>query len=348
MISAALAALLFLTGPAASAEETVSSVVQQGLTVHEIDKELSRLKARQAELNEEIPLQRTAVEEQSLLVKKRSEHAGKVLRAMYMGKRDKLWQLLFYSKSISEAIVVLDYLKAIISNDYRLLTLYKEAYQEEQRLLSELVKQQEELQTVIAAYELQRERLLAEQAELERQLAELNEEERAAELEAIAALTTLWEQEGIPTVANVLLHLSEAMKNLQLLLSDPTLIEVRGATLVINLTDDKFNGFLRDQNSFFSDYTFTFGIDGMSVTGQTGEHTAMIRGQYILQQTPVNLLQFRIEQILFNGYDLPDTTRNELQEQYDMSFEPGKLVEGLTVTGLTNEEGRLVVELAFQ
>jgi peptidoglycan hydrolase CwlO-like protein len=370
-IGASVAAALAMTsatapsfaGPALPAAETAetaapaaettavtdgtSSYVQQGLTIHELDKELTRLKAEQADVDVSIGEQQGKIEKQRLVLDERTAASGKVLRAYYMGQRDQLWMLLFKMRSLSEGLLILDYLQAIVRNDFRILDEYRTAYKEQQALLADLSARQERLRLVIAEHERQRTRLTEEQAELDRRLAELTNQEREKQLAAIEAATKSWEEEGVPLFEDVLTALSAAMQDLPELLADPSLMSVSGASMEIRLTDEAFNTFLRERNAMFEDFDFGFGPSGMTVTGGIEDRTASLQGIYILETEPANALRFRIDSVAFNGYELPDTTRAELQDRYDLSFEPGRLVAGLTVSELENEEGLLRVKLSF-
>ncbi|TLS50377.1 hypothetical protein FE782_20330 [Paenibacillus antri] len=332
---------------AAAVTDDASTFVQQGLTIHELDKELVRLKAEEASVDESIALQEDAIDRQKVVLDARTAAAGKILRAYYMGQRDRLWMLVFRMRSLGEALVAIDYLQAIVTNDFRTLETYREAYREQQELLAELAARQDRLQFVIAEHERQRTRLIEEQAELDRRLAELTELEREAQLAAIEATTRAWEEEGVPLFEDVLTALSAAMQDLPELLSDPTLMTVSGASMEIRLTDEVFNNFLRERNELFEGFDFGFGPSGMTVTGGIGGNAATLQGVYILEKEPENTLRFQIDNVAFNGYELPDTTRTELQNRYDLSFEPGRLVAGLTVSELANEEGRMRVKLSF-
>ncbi|HZG75697.1 MAG TPA: hypothetical protein VEZ72_07545 [Paenibacillus sp.] len=324
-----------------------SSYVQQGLTIHELDKELTRLKAEQADVDVSIQEQQGKIEEQRHVLDARTVASGKVLRAYYMGQRDQLWMLLFKMRSLSEGLLILDYLQAIVRSDFRILDAYREAYKEQQALLADLSARQERLRVVIAEHERQRTRLTEEQAELDRKLAELTIQEREKQLAAIEATTKAWEEEGVPLFEEVLTALSAAMQDLPELLADPSLMSVSGAAMEIRLTDEAFNTFLRERNAMFESFDFGFGPSGMTVTGGMEDRTAVLQGIYILETEPANALRFRIDSVAFNGYELPDTTRAELQNRYDLSFEPGRLVAGLTVSELENEEGWLRVKLSF-
>jgi hypothetical protein len=332
---------------AAIQAEQGTSIRQQGLTIHELDKELIRLKTKEQAVGGQILTQEQALDRQKAVLQERTESAGRVLRSYYMGQRDRLWLLMFQMNSLSEALLALDYLQAIVSNDFRMLEKYKQALSERKQLLADLEAQQTELTRVISEHEQQRARLVAAQEELDRQLALLTEQRRKEELAQIEMLKTAWEREGIPLFEEVLGSLAAAMVDLPVLLSDESLLKVKGANVEIQITDSHFNTFLRERNALFEQFQFSFRPDGMKVTGAVEDKKASFQGKYVLQSEPTNVLLFQIDTITFNGYELPDTTRNDLQSQYDLAFEPGRLFAGLKVSDLANEEGRMRVQLAF-
>jgi len=333
--------------PTEAVTDGASSLVQQGLTIHELDKELERLKAEEADVNADIGAKSAEIERQKTTLDARTAAAGRVLRAYYMGQRDRLWLLLFEMNSLNEALVALDYLQAIVTNDFKTLREYRAAYVAQQARLAELTAQQERLRVVIAEHERQRARLVEAQAELDRRLAELTVQEREAQLDAIAAVTEQWEQEGLPLFEDVLAALSTTMKDLPELLEDPSLMSVKDGIMEIRISDTKFNSFLKERNELFEHFEFAFGPEGMTVTGGLDGHSAALLGAYTLEHEPVNALRFAISSLTYNGFELPDTTKDALQEKYDLAFEPGRLLSGLTVSELANEEGLMRVKLSF-
>ena len=330
-----------------AAEELDLSFVQQGLTIHELEKELERLKAYQAETETEIAALSADLERQQQRLKVRKEAAGRVLRAYYMGQRDKLWLLLFEVRSLNEALAALDYLQAVWVHDNRTLERYREAYEQSAALLAELNSRRDRLDFLIGEYETQRARKLEEQAELDRRLTELAEEERNRQIAAIEAARSEWEEIGVPLFEDVLAALSGAMTELPNLLTDPSLIAVVDGGLEFRLTDTAFNAFLQEQDPIFETFRFRFSPEGMAVSGELNEKTASLGGRYILLEEPENALHFIIDSIWFNGVELPDTTKAALQQQYDLTFEPGLLVSGLSVSELIHEEGMVRVKLAL-
>lgn len=352
------AVLLFQAGPAAvfaqpqpeprhAVTDHTSTIVQQGLTIHELDKELSRLKEEEISLNERLEGQRETIRKHSALLDLRTTSAGEVLRAYYMGQRDRLWMLLFKMRSFSETLMALDYLRVMVSNDFRILEAYKQANQQHRTLLAELEMHSGQLQRTIAEYEKQRERLVAIQEELDRQLAEMPEELRTAELAQIAAATRTWEEEGIPVFEQVMNALSLAMTELPSVLSDPAFLTVNGSNMEVRITDEHLNAFLKERDPLFEQFQFAFNQDGMTVNGAYHGHEVTFAGNYRLEQQPVNALRFQIEQITFNDYELPDTTSAALQERFDFTFAPSRIMAGLTVSDVVNEAGQMRVQLAI-
>ncbi|HZG88284.1 hypothetical protein [Paenibacillus sp.] len=333
--------------PTEAVTDDASSLVQQGLTIHELDKELARLKAEEADVNSDIGEKRGEIERQKTTLDARTAAAGRVLRAYYMGQRDRLWLLLFEMKSLNEALVAIDYLQAIVTNDFKTLREYRAAYVAQQERLAELTAQQERLRLVIAEHEKQRVRLVEAQTELDRRLAELTEQEREIQLGAIAAVTEQWEKEGLPLFEDVLSALSTTMRDLPELLEDPSLMSVKDGVMEIRIPDTKFNAFLKERNELFEHFEFAFGPEGMTVAGGLNGHSAELLGAYTLEHEPVNSLRFTISSLTYNGYELPDTTKDALQNKYDLAFEPGRLLSGLTVSDLANEDGLMRVKLSF-
>lgn len=323
------------------------SILQQGLTIYELDKEVERLRLQEARLAEQIAKDEEALQRQGQLLKLRSEAAGDVLRSYYIGQRDRLWMIIFRMNSIHDALYALDTVRFIVANDLRLLRSYRDAFDAEKRLLAELERQQDELVRVIDASLAERDRLLALERELDQKLAVLDAEERVEQEKQIEQVTTAWEEEGLPLFQNVFRALSYAMNDLTDLLQGNDQLSMNGSNLTVRITDDQFNTFLRAKNELFESFQFRFENDGMIVNGTYDNQSALIQGAYELISEPQNLLRFRIAGLHYNGFELPESTRLELEQQFDLSFRPSQLFAGIRATGVTSSEGELRVELAF-
>jgi hypothetical protein len=325
-----------------------SSFVQQGLTIYEIDKELVRLKDQEADLRDEIIINKQQLEAQSTVLEQRREAAGRVLRAYYVGQRDNIWLLLFEMQSFSDLLVTIDYLSVIVRNDMRTLDAFTTALEDRKRLITSLEAKQQQVTDTIAQYTYQRNRIISLQTELDRQLATLADAERAIQLQQIKEATSFWETEGAPLFEQMLSALSVAMVDLPELFSDNNRLQLRGRNVIVRLTDDDFNTFLRERNDLFQKYTFTFNPEGIVVTGSVKNHKATVQGNYTVESQPVNALRFQLSSIIFNDFALPDTTQRALEKKYDLAFYPNQLLPSLVVQSLNNLAGEMEVLMSFQ
>jgi hypothetical protein len=322
------------------------ALVQKGLTIAEIDRELDRLKREDAGLSAQIAESEAKLAAQNELVADKRRHAGSVLRAYYMGERDSLWLLLFSLHSFQDVLKTFEYLSMILASDHKKLADYTAAVNDLKRLKSGLVDAQARLKQAEADYLAQRDRLLKLQEELDRQLA--GNAEAQAVMKQIESVTAQWQQRGIPLFRKYFDALAEAMKGLpELAAASPdgkTRLTLDGLNATFAITDADLNDFLRKRNPLFRDLTFRFVTDGVTAEGKSDDMTLSLRGAYELDQTKKSI-GFHVQKLTFNGYELPDTTVRDLERQVDLSFDPKTLVSFLEPTEVKQEEGKLTVRM---
>jgi hypothetical protein len=121
----------------------------------------------------------------------------------------------------------------------------------------------------------------------------------------------------------------------------------KGMTYVLNLKEEDLNEFLQSQNTLFKDFAFHFNDGSITATGKSGALALSLTGHYIIQEEPINGLIFQVDHVVFNGLELPDTTRRTLEEEFDLGFYPGKIVSFLRATEVESKEGILQVKLSI-
>ncbi|WP_052487066.1 hypothetical protein [Gordoniibacillus kamchatkensis] len=104
------------------------------------------------------------------------------------------------------------------------------------------------------------------------------------------------------------------------------------------------NDFLRARNALFRDLTFRFVVGGVAAEGKHDDLSLSIQGAYELD-TGQKTIAFRVRKLIFNGYELPDTTVRDLERQVDLSINTKKLVSFLEPTELKQEEGKLTIRM---
>ncbi|WP_281888158.1 hypothetical protein [Paenibacillus sp. YYML68] len=330
-------------------------LLQQSLTIYEIDRELILLEQEQSKLNAAMETTRTELIAAEQATNEAREHAAKVVRAYYMGDRDSLWTLAFSADSFSEGIAVLEYLQMILANDKLALTRHQGNWVKQTKLKSELQAASDTLEQTKLQYMAQRQTLVELQAELDLRLAQ--ETEAAAIQRQMEELNELWNTKGLPQFKTYFIELGAAMKDLPSILTNGggastgknlSLFD-NGLTSTFKLTDTELNQFLRSKNKLFEQLTFEFKPDTVIASGKHDDMEMIIRGSYSLAPAPKEggkpYIQLTIEELIFNGYTLPDSTIRSLEKQVSLGIYPDKLSPILQVSDVALEEGVLKIML---
>ena len=344
--------LLLLSNPIHSFSNTVldeaKKVLQKSLTVYELDQEIARLNTQQIKIGKQIEdtvVELAAKTEQLQLTR---QHSDKVVRAYYMGDRGSLWMLLFSAKSFSDAIVIFDYLSMIVQHDQKLLAEYKAAYQELKQAQTRLEESRTELSLVKTDLTKQRDKAVALQKEIDAELlASSNAEALKLQMDQ---LTKTWQEQGVPLFQSYLKAIADAVQLLpEWIGSVGSSKAFTGSILspVFQLTDTELNTFFRSKNPMFSNISFVFADGKLLAQGRDGEHNVSMKGHYTIENVPINKLQFHIDELVFNGFVLPETTNRSLEKQFDLGFTPETLGP-LQATDVSLEAGKLKMKLRYK
>jgi hypothetical protein len=329
---------------AAPLPEETRRLLEKRLSVVEIDREIARIAALREQTQAEIAASRQRLAEQEIAIAVQREKAGEVLRAYYMGRRDFALAALLNARSLPELLRTWEMLDIIVQSDRRTLDRYADQYE----ILKEgyLLLQQEKDQLAQVEHNLllQRKRLIALQQDIENALAASGNEAYLRQL--MDELEAYWKNVGLFEVRRHFRSLAEAMQRLPAWIQEhPDMLVTRGLSATLTLTDDDLNAFLRSQNDLFNHMAIRFEEERMVVSADTQQMQVVISGHYTLQETPQNALLFHVDNLNFNGLDLPDTTLADLEREFDLGFYPQQLVTFVKATGVKLAPGKLVVEL---
>lgn len=338
-----------LPGAADSLLEETKKLLQKGLTLAELDQEIARLSVQETKLGGDIMKTEEQITANQAEVAKTREHAAKVLRAYYMGERDNLWMLLFTARSLSEALAIFEYMNMIIENDHHSLNAYSDSYKVLVDAKQKLETERLELQEVKTAFINQREKAAAVQREIDETIrASADAEALKAELDRF---TNEWKEKGLPLFRKYLSSISEAMQGLPDLLTGKnadkyiTDIDLFKKTMAFSISDTDLTGFFRSKNPIFENITFRFEGGSFHAAGKENEIEVSITGHYTVEAEPVNRLMFRVDELTYNGFVLPETSNRALEQEFDLGFTPSKYVKGIEVTEVTMKGGKLGLKL---
>ncbi|GGF77981.1 hypothetical protein GCM10010912_23760 [Paenibacillus albidus] len=327
-------------------DEATRKLLEQTLSSAEIEREITRITAEQKVLEQKVSKLTEEAAEKKLAIADKQERAGAVVRSYYMGDRDGLLAAFLSAKSISRVLMLFDYYEIIIGRDRDILSQYEKQYKDMQTTLTSAERTSRELAELKTSLEAQKIRV-----------AELNQEiesgvRNSADPDNMSALlkefTLYWENIGLHEVKTYFKALSSAMNKLpEFVQNRDGVLSREGMTYNLNLKEEDLNEFLVSQNQLFEDFAFHFEDGAVSASGTSGQLTLTLTGRYTIQNEPVNGLMFHVDHIVFNGLELPESTRLALEEEFDLGFYPEKIVSFLRATEVNSNDGVLFVKLSL-
>lgn len=324
--------------------EETRRLLEQTLSSAEIENEISRINAEQAVLEQSVIQLREQAVTQKKEIADKQEQAGAIVRSYYMGERDGLLTALLSAKSISRMLALYDYYEIVIGRDRDVLTQYEKQYKDLKRTITSAERSSTELAELKKLLEEQKIRVTALNREIENGIDASSDPERMSAL--LEEFTKYWENIGIHEVKTYFKALAAAMKHLpEFVQSHDGMLSRKGTTYNLALKQEDLNEFLVSQNRLFQDFAFQFHKDGITASGTSGGLSLTLTGHYTIQNEPVNGLMFHIDKVVFNGLELPDTTRESLEEEFDLGFYPEKIISFLQATEVKSEDGVLHVKL---
>jgi hypothetical protein len=327
------------------------SLLQKSLTLYEIDQELIRLNGQQDKLDAQIVDNEQQIADKQRRLEATRKHAGSTLRAYYMGDRDGIWLLLFSASSFADALKLFDYLQMIVSNDQYSLTQYAASYRELQTARDTLKQSRQTLADLKDKFLAEREKQVQLQKERDEQLA-MQKEDKAAELqEQSEQLVNSWKEVGLPLFKQYLDRLSQAMSQLPQLLSKNAshYLVLKGFDATFQITDAELNTFLQSVDPELKNLTFVFNDDQMAINSTENNLNISVKGHYSLEQkNAAKIILFHIDELRYKGFVLPQSTAQDLENQFELGFYPDSYASFLDATGLSMTKGKLIIQLKIK
>ncbi|MEK4732890.1 hypothetical protein [Paenibacillus sp. FSL L8-0641] len=339
-----LLTFIYVRPTLAAPSQEESQILQDSLSIVEIDHEIERISQEQQTLlqrQQELRSNLTVQQEQMTIQRKR---AGSVLRSYYMGERDKLLSVVLGAKSIRQLLSLYDYYLLLISHDQDVLQEYESNYQSMRKTEQQVTQASMELETVKTNLLAQRKRIVLLQSRVNDGVSASNDPDTLRKL--IGEMTAYWENVGVYEVNKHFKALAQAMQDLpQFIQQQQGAMVTNGKVITISIREEDFNRFLKSENELFNHFNFTFAQDQIMVEGQQGTMKLRVEGHYTVENEPKNSILFHVDRLVFNGLELPDTTRNKLERDFDLGFYPQQLISYVKATEVRTLAGMLEVKL---
>lgn len=329
---------------AAQLDPQTRQLLEDSLSVTELDHEITRI-------HQEEQAARTRyeqLEQQSIISQQQFNDAkiqsDKVLIAYYTGEREQLRNAFWAAGSISGVIAFYEYYKMILDHDQQVMADYRTRYEQIQSIRSDLLRTSTELNTIGSRLTEQRQRVASLQTRIHTGLASSSEPDTARQL--IAEMNAYWENIGLYEVKNYFQALAQSMQQFpDFLQAQPGAIRTNGRQYTIVIEQQQLNDFLHQTAGLPDSLQFNFEQNRLVVHGEEGQLALEIIGHYEIENTQQNAMRFRVDQLVFNGFRLPDTTCQMLENEFDLSFYPEQIIPYLRATSVGIVPQSMTVQL---
>ncbi|MBN2983354.1 coiled-coil domain-containing protein [Cohnella algarum] len=329
--------------PAEIPEQT-RELLEKSLSVTELEREIERIGSLRTEAERDIIHSETELARQEIEIAAHREKAGRALRSYYMGQKDILLSGILNAGSLSELLRTWELMELVFRSDREALLAYQEEYDRLRQSYEALAKSKTELSEVENALIAQRDRITALRQEVDEALAGSGQEAYLRQL--MNEMQAYWRNVGLYEVREHFRALSKAMGRLpDWIQQNPGIMKTSGLKATITVTDEQLNEFIRSEDGRFEQFEISFVPGKMVLEGDNGSLSVRIEGHYTLENEPQNAILFHVDKLVFNGLELPDTTRADLEREFDLGFYPQRLIKYVTADTVDIQEGELVVGL---
>lgn len=319
-------------------------LLQDTLSLNELQRDTKRIAEEQNELAQQSERLSGEIRTLETRIANSRERSDAVVRSQYMqGQRPMLLSLL-NARSFGELTRIYYYYEFAIRHDQELLLGFREDADQLQNRKDQLAANSARLEDVKRGIEQQRTRLSALQDDIDSGLLTSGD---PANLRRLAdELNVYWNNVGLFEVDEYFSQLAAASEKLPDFLQNSGKLKVSGlgTRYTIELTDAELNDFLRSQSEDFADFSFSFENGTVVAEGKRDRLTLRIEGRYTLETEPQNAVLFHVDKLVFNGLELPESTRRDLERKYDLGFYPQQ-VAPVNVSDVEMKDGYLKIAL---
>lgn len=326
----------------AAPDTPLKELLQQNLNLIEAERELKRLNQTKIQLQSEQAILESQVRSMESRLDEQRDQVANVIRAYYSGERPTLWMAIFMTDNWSELFFIYDLLEALYEHDRLVLQEYQKQYDATVKAKQDLESVQNTVVQTIAHYKAQMEQLRRLDQELQGRLAALPDADKVRLL--MKQLEDDWLEKGLPAFTAFFNELALSMQQLSDIIN-PSNITRKGTTLRVEIADTDINTFLASKNRMFESVIFTFRDGNMWMEGRYQNIILTMIGYY--EKVSDQKLEFVIDSLYYDGFELPDSTIKNLQNQFDLGFYPAKINPRVRVQSIQMKDRLLQIDFTL-
>ncbi|UFJ41893.1 hypothetical protein LOK74_05150 [Brevibacillus humidisoli] len=318
-------------------------ILQQHFTQKELERNLALLKQEEKDLLSEMAQLELELNRQALVIDAMKRHAGDVARAYYTGERASLLVLLLEARNFNNFLMAAEFLQLLFERDMEKLETFQQARAKAEALRSETRDRLQQVKRIRQHYEERLKEMIAIKMEKEKNLEQVDDPTSVQAL--MDHLVADWRERGLPTFRKFFGVLAGVMGQIPEL-ATPDHIQSNGLfSHTLTIGEKEFNKFLISKNELFEQSYFQFADDQLIVEGSYDQINLRIVGEYELV-SPTEL-KFHINQLMFDGFELPESTVDELEQEYDLGFYPSLINPNIRVESLSLGDQQLKLNLSL-
>ncbi|NGZ73864.1 coiled-coil domain-containing protein [Saccharibacillus alkalitolerans] len=319
-------------------------LLQNTLSLNELQRDVERIAGEQEQLSRQRERLNEEIKRLEGRIADSRERTGTIVRTQYMQSQRPMLLSLLNARSFGELTRLYTYYRLAVRHDEEVLLAFRRDTDDLRSRRDDLAANALRLEDIKLGIENQQRRLRALQEDIDAGL--LASDDPASLGRLAEELNVYWNNVGLYEVDEYFSSLAAASNKLPDFLQSSGKMQVSGlgTRYTIELTDGELNDFLRSQSSDFENFAFTFEDGRVVAEGQQGRLTLRIEGRYTLEAEPDNAILFHVDKLVFNGLELPESTRKELEQKYDLGFYPQQ-VAPVEVSSVETANGRLKISL---
>lgn len=333
-----------LTGEAKETPELEQVILQQHFTQKELERNLEITRKEEKALLTEIAQLDTDLSRQSLIIEAKRRHAGDVARSYYMGQRDDLLALLFETDNYNDFLLAYEFLQILFTRDMEKLQEYQAERQKAANMQANKQQRLTEVRELRVHYETQLAEIMVIQKAKEENLQQLTDPTSVQYL--MDHLVADWRKDGLPAFRDYFALLTKIMFQIPEL-ATPDRIKAESLfthTLTIKETD--FNQFLESKDAIFKQSQFRFENNQLQVEGSFNQMNMKMIGEY--QLVSPTELKFHIIQLFYDGFQLPQSSIDELAKEFDLGFYPTMISPNIQVEEIKLADQALTLKIKLE
>jgi peptidoglycan hydrolase CwlO-like protein len=334
--------LVFICAVPTRAEKpTYKDLVTQQLLIYELTRSIKDTNDDIHDLKSKVKKLESKISTQEKYIDSSKDDVKKVLLNLYSGDETAWVEMILSSDNLQDVFTLQYMADKSIKSDFNKLEQLDKKLSSLENDKKDMLKKSKKLTSLNQALHSRLSEVQKAEAYYKNDLKLVDDVEKAKK--EVDTLLYNWENTGLPTFKDFFSILVDNMQDLPEMITKKNYKPKGIFTHSITITDVELNRFLQSKNDIFKNVRFTFDNEKLYAKGSYEKMDFSIVGHYHLVSPEE--MEFFIDNIEFEGIQLPNVTIKEMEDRYDLGFYPSEIFPGATIKKMNMDNGKLTVEV---